>query len=515
MTQEEILFAEVSLDKLQQLSKEELIKFFKLEQQFRIQLQKENARLIARREELKQRSLWVDDQLITLKNKLYGKSSEREPSQEDKRKQANRNQNKKKKIQLPSQRYPDAPLIEREVELKELPECSCCGTKMKDSGMTENSEHLTVIPAQYMVIRQKRHKYRCVKCYGDIVTAPAPPKIKPGSGYSDEMVIDVAMSKYCDLIPIERYSAMAGREGLKDLPPQSLIEQTHYLADFVEGAYERSKQELFSDEVTHADETPHGMLEDNDKKSWYLWGFSNEKSSYFEIKNSRSGNVASELLSQSKTRYLVSDVFSGYAKAVKQANKTRQEQGLPIIENSYCNAHARRKFKEAKLHFPDEAQPYMDVYKKIYRLDKIAKARPPDQPKRALRVRKLMKPLFEQMKAWAEADMKAYSSKSSIGKAMSYFLKNYQGLTLFIQHAKVPIDNNPQERQLRDPVIGRKTWYGNHSKRGARTTAILFSLVQSCKLNKINPREYFKHLVQDLHQGKDPYTPAAYAENAG
>ena len=61
----------------------------------------------------------------------------------------------------------------------------------------------------------------------------APPRIKPGSGYSDEMVIDVALSKYCDLVP-ERYTSIAGREGLKDLPPNSLIQQTHYLSDFVE-----------------------------------------------------------------------------------------------------------------------------------------------------------------------------------------------------------------------------------------------------------------------------------------
>ena len=64
----------------------------------------------------------------------------------------------------------------------------------------------------------------------------------------------------------------------------------------------------------------------------------------------------------------------------------------------------------------------------------------------------------------------------------------------------------------RSPVVGRETWYGTHSKRGARTTAILFSLVESCKLNHVNPRKYFRKLVQDLHEGKDPYTPRDYAD---
>ena len=110
----------------------------------------------------------------------------------------------------------------------------------------------------------------------------------------------------------------------------------------------------------------------------------------------------------------------------------------------------------------------------------------------------------------AIADVGGYSSKSAVGKAMNYFLKNYDGFTAFIKNKDLPIDNNPQERLLRNPVIGRKTWYGTHSRRGAETMAVLFSVMESCKLNKINPRKYLKNLVQDLHQGRKSYTPREY-----
>ena len=83
-----------------------------------------------------------------------------------------------------------------------------------------------------------------------------------------------------------------------------------------------------------------------------------------------------------------------------------------------------------------------------------------------------------------------------IYKAINYFINNYEGLTYFIQDPEVPIDNNAQERLLRNPVIGRKTWFGTHSIKGAITTAILFSLIETCKLNKVNPREYFKELIK-------------------
>jgi transposase len=93
---------------------------------------------------------------------------------------------------------------------------------------------------------------------------------------------------------------------------------------------------------------------------------------------------------------------------------------------------------------------------------------------------------------------------------MSYFLGNLKQLTAFIDNDALPIDNNSQERLLRNPVIGRKTWYGTHSKRGAETMAILFSLVESCKLNKVNPREYIKALVEAIHSGEKPFTPATF-----
>ena len=504
MTQEE-LFAEIPVEKFDLLSREELIIFAKGERDLRIQLQKEVKRLAALSEELKQKSFFVEEKFIHIKNKLYGRSSEKEPRPKKPRQSG---KEKKRKVQLPSLRYPDAPIIERRVTLATLPKCKCCSAEMRDSGMTEDSEFLTVIPAQFIVVLQRRHKYSCGKCYGDIQTAPAPPSITPGSSYSDEMKVDVALSKYCDLIPVERYAAIAGRGGLEDLPPQSLIESTHQLADFVKPAYEKSKAEVKNSKVLSADETPHKMLEGADKSSWYLWGFSTPKASFFEIHDTRSGDVASDVLLDSKCEYLMSDVFSGYARAVREANKKRAELKMPVplIKNVYCNAHARRKFKETE---NADTRFFIVLYKRIYNLEKKAKGKPPDK---ILEYRSRMAPLFAAMKKKALGTIGGYSSKSAMGKALSYFLKNYCELTLFLSNPDLPIDNNSQESLLRNPVVGRKTWYGTHSERGAQTAAILFTLVESCKLVGVNPREYFKKLVEDLHRGKPAYIPWEFKE---
>jgi transposase len=500
---QENLFAPVPVERFNILTKEELIVLAREHQRIIDIYAKDNDRLRAQAEELRQKSLFIADQFITIKNKLFGKSSERSG-----RKSSNTTKvkNKDKRILLPSERYPEALLIEKHITLDNPPPCSCCGVQLQDSGMTEESEYLTKIPAQFYVVVQVRHKYACRSCHGEMKTAPCLPRITPGGSYSDELIIDTAVSKYCDLMPIERQVKVAERSGIKGLPPQSLIEGTHQLADFLRVIYLKLKSEILASTWLHADETPHRMLEGDAKSGWYLWGFSAKNTSYFECHDTRSGDVASDLLIESNCEYLVSDVYSGYSKAIGIVNKDRAENNKPVIKSIYCNAHARRYFKQAGDSFPDESKYYISQYRKIYRLEGLATKYPDRKEQIRLRIRKY----FERIKNKCLQEIAGYSNKSSLVKAMNYFLKNYDGFTRFIEHMDLPIDNNPAERLLRSPVIGRKTWLGTHSKRGAETSAILFSIIESCKLNKVDPLKYLKNLVEDLHYGKNPYTPSEY-----
>jgi hypothetical protein len=300
------------------------------------------------------------------------------------------------------------------------------------------------------------------------------------------MVVDVALSKYCDLIPVERYVQMAARGDAPGIPANTLIQSTHNLADFLVPVYQKIKEEVLSAKVLHADETPHRMLEGDEKSNWYMWGFSTMSASYFENHDTRSGDVASSILNQSLCEYLMTDIFSGYKKATNESNEYRRANNLPEIKNVYCNAHARRKFIESEQAFERESKFFIWCYQKIYHLEKLK-----DFKDR----RKWQELYYRAMERYALRIKNSYSSKSSLVKGIEYFLKNYNELTLFLKFEDIPIDNNAQERLMRSPVIGRKTWYGTHSKRGAETNAVLFSIVESCKLNKINPREYFKDIV--------------------
>jgi transposase len=504
LTLEEIL-RPIPDDRLHELSRVELIALLQGEQKIRQFFQKVAEEQQTRVKELEDEIVLIEGKYYRIKNKYFGRSSEKSTKTPGPQKDKGSKKERGKVTKKLSERYPNTPIIEKKIEFMAPPPCQCCGEEMKDSGMTEESESLNVIPKKYVIVRQVRPKYRCEVCHGDVQTAPNLPRITPGSSYSDEMIIDVALSKYCDLVPVERYVQMAARQGIIGLPPHSLIELTHQLAKFVTPVYDKLRLEIQSLLVLYADETPHRMLEGDKKSNWYLWGFFGMKSCYFECHDNRAGDVALGILRDSSCKVLLTDVYSGYLKAVKEVNKWREEHLVELIRMAFCNSHSRRKFKDIEGKFPNDVKFYLYCYKKIYKLEK-------DQKKTLATRRSQMKLYFKAMKLRAERDIEYFSSKSDMYGALNYFLRNYEGLTLFLNCLDVPIDNNLSERSLRGHVVGRKTWYGTHSKRGAKTLAIMFSLIESCKLSRVNPREYFDKLVKDLQSGKAAYTPQEYAQ---
>lgn len=486
-------------NKLDSLSREELVRQHQVMRDEIDRLVRENYELRQVHLSDEQLQILTEEQLAALRDAFFGASSERYKKPERPKKEKGP---AKPRVKRPSERYPNIPVREVPVTITPAPACEACGKQMSDSGMTEDSEQLTAIPKKFEIVRTKRSIYRC-SCQSCMKTAPIPPRVIEGSTYSDEMILDVVLSKYCDLIPIERYKQMAERSGLIDLPANSLIDLTHKYAFFVKEVYRRIRDGVLASRVMNADETPHRMLEGSDKKFWYLWGFSTPNLCYLEAHDTRSGDVASDILVSSVCEMLVTDVYSGYGRAIRLANEERDKMGRVLIRNPNCNAHARRYFFKVRDHYK-ESHFFLDHYHEIYQLNAESKGKPPEE---VLRLRLAMAPRFEAMKKQAMDELPRYPSGNRYAKALSYLLENYQGLTLFLSDAEVPIDNNAQERLLRSHVVGRKTWYGTHSEKGAETAAILFSIVETCKLNNVNPREYFADLTNAILSRQKALTP--------
>ncbi|MBL4862452.1 MAG: IS66 family transposase [Crocinitomicaceae bacterium] len=453
------------------------------------------------------------DNLITAARVLMEREDRRRgkkrPPKKNNLKGRMKGDSRKESNKLPSERYPDLEVKENLVTPEIIPKCPCCNETMKESGLFDTSEKLETKPQEYYITRSKRPKFNCGNCHGGMVNTPSPTSIVPTSNYGDSLIIDVSLSKYCDLIPMERYAQIAYRNGLEDLPPQSLIGLTHHLANFLTPVYQNIKEEILLSEINLADETPHKMLEGDDTFNWYLWGFFSLHGCYFEAHDTRSGDVAISFLKKSQAKYLVTDGYPGYKRAIKEIKK---QLGREIIA-VYCNAHAFRYFRDSGDTWKDEVRPVLKLYGEIYDLERQRKEGADKlSPDEQLALRQKMLPLFEQIKKYCEEQVEDAMAESAFKTSLGYFLNHYDGLTVCTKKIDVPLDNNLSEREMRSPVVGRKTWIGTHSKRGAKTGAILFSLVQSCKMNNVNPRNFFPWIVGRIHCGEEVLTPFEYSQ---
>jgi transposase len=498
--------APIPLEIIAQLSRDDLITIVSQEMQTR-------KILLERPQALSEILFHLQDDYLKLLKRMYRKKSERRNKGNRQKGRILPSGTRRPKRQLPSERYPWAEKREIFHRSETTPICNCCNKTMKPLGTYERSECLSVVPKKYFIEVHLREKYCCTCNDGKPVTTPMWPRIFPGSSYSDDFVIDASLSKFCDLIPLERYCAIAARSDMPGIPPASVIALIVRFAFFLKPVFELVRKETLDAEVLCADETTHRMLENaGEKKTWYLWAFLSKTGGFFEIHNTRSGDVANEILQESNCSYFMSDVYSGYNKAIRLANTSRKANLMRAIETSHCNAHARRKFtpQERGSAIVDEsADIILDTYSKIYQLESLAKNKSSEE---ILAIRALMRPHFESMKAHLESKREEYSNKSGMASAINYFLGNYNALILFLSVPSLPIDNNGSERFIRSPVIGRKTWYGTHSENGAVATATHFTLVETCKLNKVNPRAYYKAIVTAILGRDTLFTPYQYSQ---
>lgn len=506
----ENLFRPLSDDQIENLTPKQLKILLRGEQQIRQFFEEAYRTVEALNKELEDKMVNIEGLLVKLKNRLFCPQSERRnpsgPSENDDikgpppiKKPVTRERNLQ-------ERYKNADVIDREIRLEVLPTCECCQHQMSEMGVFEQSQHITVIPKKYLITNILRMKYRCTHCHGSIKTAPPLPKIIPRSTYGDSLLIDASISKFGDLIPIERYCEMATQGGFKNLPPNTLHTGIWKTAIFLHAVYELIRIETLDSRILSGDETGHNMLEGHERKKWYLWGFFGTVSCFYECHPSRAGAIAGDILSKSGCEVFMSDAYNGYSTAIKTANELRIIAGLSLIIEALCNAHARRYFDEC----PDEikdAKQFITFYQQIYQLEKKVKHSLPEHYEEAKEYRQEMKPIFENMKEIAEGDLDRYSSASEYYGACQYYLNNYDGLTACLQDPHIPLDNNHSERGLRKYVVGRKTWYGTHSERGAEATCIHLTIIESCKMNGINPREYYKAITEAIHFKKPLFTP--------
>ena len=358
--------------------------------------------------------------------------------------------------------------------------CPSCGGQMEGMGeVSEDAWEVTVVQRQFVLARHRRKKYRC-RCNGAVLTAPGPAKLIPGGRYSVEFAAEVASDKYLDHLPLERQARRMEREGLR-VDSQTLWDQIEALARHLQPSYEELGKRTLSSEVLHVDETGWRMLSGKGRSKWSLFGLVTPATAYYQIASSKSTAAARKILAGFGGTVLA----DGY-----QVYDILSRAGPFTL--AHCWAHVVRKYKALEATHPVECEEILTLLRKLYEIERLVPGGfPGDEGAQSLRRElreKRSKKVAKTIKAWCLSQGRL--PRSALGTANRYVLKYWKGLTVFLEDPRVPLDNNPVERALRGPVVGRKNHYGSKSKRGTEVAGVLYSLCETAKLCGVEPKAY-------------------------
>ena len=427
----------------------------------------------------------LEKQLAKLTKQVFGPSTEQRPAGATEDGQSEDEKKKKKSGHGPT-KQPKLLVVDVDHTLDDADKtCPSCGGglhEMKDQ--FEEAGEIDVLPMRFIYKNHRRQKYTCT-CGSCIDTALGPDKLVPGGRYSVDFAIYVAISKYCDHLPLERLVRMMSRDGLV-VTSQTLWDQIERLARIVASVLPRLLSHVLGHRVVGADETTWEMFDKKpgQGKSWYVWVFRVDTAVYYAIRDGR-GHEKVEALLATFAGVLMCDGYAGY---VKLSTK------YPRVSLAHCWAHVRREFVETEKTSPALCGEVLDLLGKLYAIEK--KCRAPGGEDLATARNTKSRLVIDEIVAWVYKAVPKCLPESGLHKAIGYMLNMWPGLVLFLDDPGIPLDNNGTERAARGPVRGRKNHYGSHSLRGTEVAATLYSLVESAKLNDLEPRLYLRVAVR-------------------
>ena len=367
--------------------------------------------------------------------------------------------------------------------------------------VTEILEHE---PGKCYVRKIIRHKYvRKIKqddTASPIITAslPAIPLARSYAGAT--MLSELMIGKYVDHLPFYRQIQMFKRDGL-DLPASTINDWFKETIDLIRPMYYRLQDIIFASDYIQADETtiPVIIKEKNKAVKSYIWLFRSVEDSLVFFHYDKG----------SRARQTIIPILKNYQGALQ----TDGYEAYSIYENKAgilhlaCWAHARRKFVEALTSDKERAEYALSQISLLYTVERKADTDNLTNEERAALRNKLSFPVLVSFKKWLlRESTKVLLPKSPIGKAIRYTLNNYTRLNRYLLDGRYLIDNNLIENSARAIALGRKNFLfcGNHS--AAEDAAVIYSLMGCCKATKVNFREWFEFVLNNIHAYDNDYS---------
>lgn len=403
-------------------------------------------------------------------------------------------------------RKPLDPHLPREIVRHELPEaervCAHDGARLVEIG-AEISEQLDIVPQQVRVIQHHRVKYACPCCDESIRVTPAPARIIPKGLLTEAALVWVVTAKYQDSLPLYRQAALLGRFG-GDLSRTTLAASMVRVGHAVQPIINLLRDHLLEADLILGDETVIQVLKESGRAAQsksYLWAQmtgSGPPIRLFSYTPGRGGTHAQPLYEGIKPgAALMSDGYEVY-------NAIAAARGAVHLG---CWAHARRYFVEAEGVIPKAARgpeqlatQFIAAIGELYAIEAQAKELSHDL--RGQRRQEQSRPVLAKIEGLLLQHLHGVTPGSLLGKALHYLSSQWPKLTRFIENGAWPIDNNLCENAIRPFVVGRRNWLFCDTVAGARASANLYSLIETCKANGIEPYTYLVELFRHLPLAK-------------
>jgi transposase len=373
--------------------------------------------------------------------------------------------------------------------------CPCCRSPMHVIG-EDAAERLDVIPAQYRVIVTHRPKYACRACEEAVVQAAAPERLIKGGLPTEAMVASVLVGKYAWHLPLYRQSQMLAGQGI-DIKRSILAFWVGYAAAELKPVWLRLRELILSSAKIAVDETVAPVLDPGRGRTkqgyfWAIarddrpWGGTDPPAIAYSYAPGR-GTVHALKLLEGYRGIVQCDGYAAY-KAI--ADKAPGE----AITLAFCWAHLRRHFFDiASGGDAPIASEALERIAAIYAIEKAIRGSSAEE-RRAVRQER-SSPLVVALKAWLEHQLTRVSAKATIADEIRYGLNHWDGLTRFLGDGRIELDTNIVERSIRPIVLNRKNaLFAGHDE-GAQNWACIASLIETCKLNGVDPQAYFADVL--------------------
>lgn len=492
-----------------------------------LKMQKELKSKDAEINELKNQLDFLKSQLLNKNRKLFGKSSEQvNENQMSFFNEAEKNSDTRipepeleeivytrKKPSSYTGKKDNLSTLERVVIEHKLDEaeaiCNKCGHPLSIIG-SKSKEILKYKPAELYIEEHITYTYACKSCDAEadkanILSAHAPETLLHKGMASNELLAHVITMKYQHALPLYRMETYFEMMDVK-LSRQTLSNWIISAASELEHVYDYMRKALLKRNYIHADETPVKVIDNKGceaKSKHYMWVYVSENIDnsiiMYDYQKTRSSVCPTKFL-EGFSGYLQTDGYSGY-------NKVKD------VKRFYCLAHIRRKFHEIIVDLQPETLKQsraiigFNYCEQLYKIEKDLREQYINcdnyyDERHKIRLEKSA-PILKEFQEYVDVEIENALPKSPLGKALKYAQNLMPSMSIFLTNGCLEIDNNAAERAVKGFVIGRKNWLFSNTSKGAKSSAIIYSIVETAKANGLAVERYLVYLFDKLSECND------------